>query len=92
MRKLYDILNILATRGFTNDEIRKFKVHQLHDNKKYKQCMELHIGGMTSDWLLIYHIEQNSVKFEDILIELEDTGTHSELFSSENGYDELVWL
>lgn len=92
MRKLYDILNIIATREFKDDEIYALKVHALNNDRRYTDCMELHIGGRNSDWLLIYHIQGDSVKFEDMLVELENTGTHADCFESEQTDNELIWL
>ncbi len=92
MQKLYDVLNIIASRDFSNDEIYKYKVHYLNNDKRYTGCIELHIGGRSSDWLLIYHIQGNTVKFEDMLVELENTGTHADCFESEQIVNELIWL
>lgn len=54
--------------------------------------MELHIGNRNSDWLLIYHIEGNTVFFDDTIVVLENTGTHSDCFESEELDNELIWL
>lgn len=90
---LYQILDILVSRDFTPEERRFYKVYQLHDNTRYRGCNELHIGGRNSDWLLIYHIEGNSIKFDDMIIELEDTGTHSDCFGAyEPDNMEIIWV
>lgn len=82
---------ILATREFTKDEIVKYKVHNL--SGKYKGYQELHIGNKSSNWLLVYRIFGNKVRFEDTYVSLENTGTHDECLGSEYVDDnELVWL
>ncbi len=48
----------------------KYKDHALIGN--YKGCRECHI---TSDWLLIYQINNN-----DLILYLTRTGTHSDVF------------
>ena len=92
MRQLDAILKILATRPFTDEERIKYKVHHLYKDKRYKNCDELHIGGRKSDWILIYHIIGNTVYFDDTIVALETTGTHTDCFESEVLDNELVWL
>jgi mRNA interferase YafQ len=50
----------------------KYKDHKLNNNKKYKDCRELHIEP---DWLLVYRIIEN-----ELILLLLDTGSHSDLF------------
>lgn len=92
MSKLYNVLQILSSRDFTSDEIYKYKVHKLNSNRRYSNCMELHIGGRNSDWLLIYHVSGNVIHFDDTIVTLEDTGTHADCFESEQVQSTLVWL
>ena len=92
MNKLYNILDIIRSREFTTEEIYKYKVHKLNDDRRYTDCMELHIGGRNSDWLLIYHISGNTVYFDDTTVGLENTGTHADCFESEQIDNELIWL
>lgn len=92
MKQLDDMLKLLATRPFTDEERIKYKVHHLHNDKRYTNCDELHIGGRKSDWLLIYHIVGNTVYFDDTIVELENTGTHADCFESEKLDNELIWL
>lgn len=49
---------------------KKYKEHKLTGD--YSDCRECHI---TSDWLLIYRIEDN-----ELVLTLTRTGTHSALF------------
>lgn len=75
--KLLDtVIDIIANRPFTEAEIIKYKVHSL--SGKLRGCQELHIGGKNSNWLLVYRITGNKVKFEDTYVVLESTGTHDE--------------
>ncbi|MCM1222700.1 MAG: type II toxin-antitoxin system YafQ family toxin [Lachnospiraceae bacterium] len=92
MQKLNDLVHIISTREFTDEERLKYKVHMLYNDKRYKNCMELHIGGKKSDWLLIYHIEGNTAYFDDTYVTLENTGTHADCFESELLDNELIWL
>ena len=50
----------------------KYKDYKLNNNKKYKDCRELHIEP---DWLLVYRIIEN-----ELILLLLDTGSHSDLF------------
>ena len=52
---------------------RKYKDHQLLDDKIYKGCRECHIEP---DWLLIYKIQEDK-----LILLLFVTGSHSELFN-----------
>jgi mRNA interferase YafQ len=65
MDKLRDIIQLLCD-GHTLPV--KFKDHPLKGN--WFGCRDLHIEP---DWLLIYKIDENSVRFER-------TGSHSDLF------------
>lgn len=94
MLQLDSILKILALRPFTDEERIKYKVHHLHNDRKYQNCDELHIGGRNSDWLLIYHVSGNTIYFDDTIVELENTGTHSDCFGECEFDDsmEIIWL
>ena len=50
----------------------KYNNHALQNNKRYKDCYELHIEP---DWLLVYQYIDNSLNL--LLVE---TGSHSDLF------------
>lgn len=73
MKRSYDIskLKTIMTK-LTNEEPLdvKFKDHKLSGN--YKNCRECHLEP---DWLLIYHIEGEEIRFIR-------TGTHSDLFQN----------
>lgn len=90
--KLYKIVDIIRKREFTPEEIYKYKVHKLSNDRRYSNCMELHIGGRSSDWLLIYHISNNTVYFDDTIVTLENTGTHADCFETTEISNELIWL
>ncbi|MCI5984075.1 MAG: type II toxin-antitoxin system YafQ family toxin [Firmicutes bacterium] len=49
----------------------KYNDHPLYDNKKLKNCRDLHIEP---DWVLIYKYSGNEI------ILLVTTGSHSEIF------------
>ena len=69
LNKLYEIIEKLAN----GEELEsKYKNHNLINDKKYKECKELHIEP---DWLLIYQIKDS-----ELILLLFGTGSHSELF------------
>lgn len=86
------ISQILVTRPFTQDEVYNYKVHKLQNSRKYKDCWELHIDGSSGDWLLIYKLLGDSVRFEDVIVEYNDIGTHSDCFGEIDLTDDLVIL
>ena len=70
LKKLKYVINKLANNKKLE---RRYKDHQLVDNKIYKNCRECHIAP---DWLLIYKIQDDR-----LLLILFATGSHSELFN-----------
>ena len=66
LNKLKIIIDKLA-KGETLEP--KYRNHQLHNDKKYKNCSECHIEP---DWLLIYKYLDN-----EIILLLVGTGSHS---------------
>lgn len=80
------IIDLLASRSLTADEIHEYRDHPLSGN--HAGYRDIHIGGATSDWVLIYRIVGDSIELEDTTLELSDTGTHSDLFGS----DELIFV
>lgn len=76
LKKLDDIVKILGTRPFTSEEIKKHKVHELQgDMKGYS---ELHIINRHHNWVLVYTVKNDTVVLDDLIITLENTGTHDE--------------
>lgn len=69
IEKLLDVIDKLAIKEELN---KKYKDHQLIDNKIYKECRECHIEP---NWLLIYRYNEN-----ELILLLVNTGSHSELF------------
>lgn len=51
---------------------RKYKDHELFDDRNFKDCRECHIE---SDWLLVYQYQD-----EKLVLLLVSIGSHSELF------------
>lgn len=90
LKLLDEVEDILATRPFTQAEIVKYKVHNLSGN--WKGYTELHLGQKSSNWILVYRIIGNKVRFEDTYVILENTGTHDECLGMEQINDELIWL
>lgn len=91
MKLLDDIETILSTRSFTDREIVKYKVHNLSGSLKGFQ--ELHLGNRCSDWVVIYQISGNHVKFEDTIVTMYDTGTHKDCFGAyEPDNMEIIWV
>lgn len=88
LKLLDEVVRILATREFTNDEIIKYKVHNL--TGQYRGYHELHLGNRSSNWLLVYRIVGNKVRFEDTYVSLENTGTHDECLGSERIDDNAI--
>lgn len=76
LKKLDDIVHILSTRPFTPAEIVKHKVHELKGNMN--GYMELHIINRHHNWVLVYTIENNTLILDNLIITLENTGTHDE--------------
>ena len=68
--KLTTIVNMIAN-GEQLDA--KYRDHELNDNKRFKNCRELHLEP---DWLLVYKINK-----KDLILFLMETGTHSDLFN-----------
>lgn len=66
MNRLFEVISILANG---EDLPSKYRDHRLRGN--FSRCRECHIEP---DWLLIYRISGN-------LLELVETGSHSDLFS-----------
>lgn len=70
IKKLQDAVSLLAQNGKLPPE---YKPHKLKGRRQNQ--WECHIGGIGSDWLLIW--EQQD---ECLLIIMVDTGTHSDIF------------
>lgn len=68
--KMEEVIEILAS-GEQLD--KKYKDHNLSDNKYYKGCRECHIDP---DWLLVYKIIN-----DELILYLVGTGSHSDLFN-----------
>jgi mRNA interferase YafQ len=49
----------------------RFNDHRL--GGKYRGCREIHLGGRSSDWLVVYKIDQG-------MVVLLATGKHDEIF------------
>ena len=68
--KLTTVVNMIAS-GEQLDV--KYRDHELNDNKRFKNCRELHLEP---DCLLVYKINK-----KDLILFLMETGTHSDLFN-----------
>lgn len=68
--KMEDVIGKLAN-GEQLD--KKYKDHNLNDNKYYRGCRECHIEP---DWLLVYKIIN-----DELILYLIETGSHSDLFN-----------
>ena len=77
---LDSMIEILANRNLTSVEIKKYNDHPLKGN--YAGYRELHLINAVSDWLLIYRIIGNSIEIDDTILELNNTGSHSDLYGS----------
>ena len=66
--KLKNILSLLSSK---KDLDTKYRNHKLVNNKRFKDCWELHIEP---DWLLVYKYLDDK-----LLLLLVDTGSHSEI-------------
>jgi len=59
-----------------NETILDAMIHRPHKLKtNWKGYMECHVESMSSNWILIYKIEE-----DEKILKLARTGTHSELF------------
>ena len=69
LNKLTQVINTLAN----GEELdKKYKDHELYNNKRFKNCRECHIEP---DWLLVYKINN-----QELILFLIETGSHSDLF------------
>lgn len=76
MKLLNKIIDMLAN-GQKLPE--KYRDHKLNNDKQFKNCRECHVNP---DWLLVYRIHQ-----KELILECVRFGTHSELFGSDELYD-----
>ena len=67
--KLHNVIETLAN-GIELD--KKYRNHNLINDKKYYDCKECHIEP---DWLLVYRIIN-----DELILLLVGTGSHSEIF------------
>lgn len=74
--KLNPILAILEKRPFNPAEVKKYKDHLLH-SKKGVRFRAFHPLGRDTNWVVKYHFEGDTVV-------LDYTGTHKEVYGSEN--------
>ena len=72
-KDVQELLEVITKLANLDELDKKYRNHNLIDNKTYKDCSECHIKP---DWLLIY-------KYVDdrLVIVLFATGSHSELFN-----------
>lgn len=78
------LMNFVEHKGFTSEEIIKYKDHALEG--EWKGHREFHPLGRHHDWVVIYHVEQDTlilddIQSEDVLV-LDDTGSHDEVFGN----------
>ncbi len=71
-KNLNELIYVIGKLANLEKLDKKYKNHNLINNKIYKDCMECHIKP---DWLLIYKYEN-----ENLVLLLFATGSHSELF------------
>ncbi len=72
--KNLNLISEVITKLANKEELeKKYKDHQLINNRIYKNCRECHI---TPDWLLVYKYDENT-----LVLLLFATGSHSELFN-----------
>lgn len=71
-KDINELLTVITKLANLEKLDKKYKNHNLINNKTYKDCMECHIKP---DWLLIYKYEN-----ENLVLLLFATGSHSELF------------
>jgi len=72
--KNLNLISEVITKLANKEELeKKYKDHQLINNRIYKNCRECRI---TPDWLLVYKYDENT-----LVLLLFATGSHSELFN-----------
>ena len=82
--KLDEIVEILASRPFTQEEAKVHHPHKL--DGKNKGMWELHIFNQRHDWVLKYYIKNGTLY-------LERTGGHDDALKADTEVDnELIWL
>jgi mRNA interferase YafQ len=67
---LHQAITVIA-KSDTEPIVATYNDHKLKG--EYRECREVHIGGKSSDWLMVYKIENGAVK-------IVATGTHDEIF------------
>lgn len=70
IKKLLDVIDKLAIKEPLE---KRYRNHNLINDKKYKDCMECHIEP---DWLLVYQYIDN-----ELILLLVNTGSHSEVLN-----------
>lgn len=90
MTLLDDLLILMASRDFTDEEIYRHKVHKL--SGKHTGYWELHVTNGSDNWLLKYKVNGNTLVFEETEVYLDDTGTHADVLGYDSQDDILIWL
>jgi len=72
LEKLQKAMDLLINEEELGQE---YKLHPLEPKNQIPKRWDMHIGGQSSDWVVIFYYE-----FEKNTIIFERTGSHSELF------------
>lgn len=84
--KLLDSIlsNYVANKGFNEAEIIKYHDHALKG--KWKGHREFHPYGRSHNWIVVYHIENDTIVLDDTgdgsVLVLDHTGSHDEVFGT----------
>lgn len=68
--KLLEVVDMLSKKQPLD---LKYRDHQLYNDKRFKNCRDLHIEP---DWILIYKYLEN-----ELILLLVNTGSHSEVLN-----------
>lgn len=85
-----NIIKILETRPFTQEELIKYHDHALTGNKRGHR--EFHPYGHRHNWVVLYHVEGSSVVLDDSTVVFDDTGTHDEVLGQFETETQLIFI
>lgn len=79
IKLLDDILKLYVTNnGFSEEDAVTYYDHPL--NGTWKGHRSFHPYGHNDDWVVIYHIEGDILVLDDVIMVLDRTGTHSDIY------------
>jgi mRNA interferase YafQ len=74
IHQLKSVIELLAAGTNSEILIQKYSGHALSTSSPWKDSRELHVDGLSGNWLLIYKIDQ-----QNLILTLVRTGSHKKL-------------